>query len=441
MTKAKTETITWHNEPQTFVIEPNPDAPEMVAQSVEVQLYVGRTVPEAGKRASWRVKAHSDGAEFDPQTNAVKAASEVIKAKFGGTKHHDVKGAVADFAFPDMSDETDEEKVKNWQDLDNVEELRSERDLAVKAAQRFFAGEADMREGLYELCQHVSNVAESLGTPTMFRHWVESSQDADLQRALKNQNAKSEYMFVGRLPKAWFDLQPETTNSPKAYQLRFNTTKNEFADNVAQEAWGKKAKTPTPSATQKALFTVLSDVATLPEDGDASDGRKAMALLADDMLSFLNAASEQGDIQVFDKDDDGNVIPAKDKNGDYIAGTQFGTGKRPHELVLSVCKAIKANAPEAKAEAEKEAQEREATKAVRPKSFAEYTPKKAAMHLCNILQAHDDWNEVLGFMNDFADRAEKDGWTQVLADVAANISAEEAEAEKAEAEESADDDA
>lgn len=437
MANAKTETvaINWHNEIQTVLIVPTAEAPDTFGP-IEVGFMCGRTIPAEGKRSSWRIKASVDGAEFEPETNFLKAANTVVRAKFGGTKFHDVKGAIADLKLPEMADEEESAKENtDWTTFENAAELAEERDAASAAATEFFKGEAGMRKGLKSLGQHIANVANSLENNRAFNAWRDSG-NADLQKALANKNAKSELIFVGKLPGDWFDMQPESSNSAKAYQRNFNISKNEIADNCAAAVWGKKQKSPKAGEAQKAFFAALEEL-TGDKEGEAVTATQS---LARHFLTALTAASENGSILVI-ADGESGIEAAKDGNGQYIAQTQFGTGNRANELVLAFCKAMAANAPEAKAEAEAKKADAQAGQSVRPRVFAEYGVSEAALHLARILSSRDDWAEVLDALNGMADRAEKDTWAQVLVDVQSGVDAEKAEAEKAEAETGADDDA
>ena len=236
-------------------------------------------------------------------------------------------------------------------------------------------------------------------------------------------------IFVGKLPQDWFDAQPETSNSAKAYQRNFNIDKNEIAEAAADRAWGKKKTMPKASVAQKELFDTLAEIA----DGDTRN-----AMLARSFLSSLNEATEDGSILAI-ADGENGLEAAKDGDGVYIASTQFGTGNRPSELVLAFCKAMAAAAPEAKAEAAERKEEAAAAAAVKPRTFAEYGVTEAAMHLARILSSREDWSDVLDSLNSMADRAEKETSSQVLADVKDGIDAEAAEAEAEAAETDADD--
>ena len=155
--------ITWHNEATAIRVEPTPEAPEAMAVSVDMTLLAGRTVPDGEnvKRPAWRVMARMGDAEFIAP-NAAKAVNEAIRAKFGGTKFHDVAAAIADFKLPEMQDESGESAAEtDWTKFENAEQLKAERDAAGEAATVFFKGETDMRKGLKELGQHIANVAVS----------------------------------------------------------------------------------------------------------------------------------------------------------------------------------------------------------------------------------------------------------------------------------------
>jgi hypothetical protein len=432
-TEAKAEVINFHNETTTVEVHPVADAPAAFATIVRVDLIAGRTVPAEGtkERSAWRVKAmHKENEWIEP--NALKAANACIRALFGGTKYHDVAAAVKDFQLPELGSDKEEEAATDWTKFENAAELAVERDLAGVAAEKFFRGETDMRAGLKELGVHIANVADSLEKPKAFVAWVKSGS-VELQRALQNKNAKSELIFIGKLPDDWFAKQPESSNSAKAYQRNFNITKNELAAQLASDAWGKKQKFPSVGECQKAFKVSLEGMC----DNENSEPTAQM-ILARSFRDFLAIATEDFTIDFLVKTEAG-VEPAKDGEEMYIAGTQFGTGNRAHELVKAFCAEMLAQAPEARAEAESRKSEEQAAKAVRARVFAEYGIKEAAMHLARILSAHDNWSEVLDTLNSIADRAEAETWAQVLADVANSVDAEKAEAEKAEAEDDAED--
>jgi len=430
--KAQTVSVEWHNDTQSIAVNPVPDAPEMYT-SIDLTIMCGRTVPDGDKvkRAGWMVKAISDGAEFEAK-NFASAVNLAVRAKAGGTKFHDVKAAVIELKLPELQADEEAKPTENvdWTTFDNAEFLASERDAASDAATKFFSGESDMRQGLKSLGVHIAEVAESLSNPKAFNAWVDSGT-GDLRKALPNKNSMSELLFVGRLPQDYFDKQPETSNSAKSYQRNFNNDKNDIADDIAQAAWGKKQTAPKAAVAQKVFFEVLSEIAEL----DTSRG-----ILAASMLDHLNISSENASVLIFADDDSGMTV-AKDSDGTYIAGTQFGAGNRAHELALAFCKAMKANAPEAKAEAEEKEAETKAASALKPRVFADYGVTEAAMHIARILSSRDDWADVLDSLNGMADRAETETWQQVLSDVAAGVTAEAATAEAEAAEADGDDDA
>lgn len=426
--EAKTLVINWHNDATAILVNPKDDAPDNIT-SVEMTLMVGRTVPEGKGRPAWRVKALCDGAEFDAFPNAAKAVNAVLTAKFGSAKHHDVEAALADFKFPEL--DNSKPKEKDWDQLEDASVLKEHQAKAGEGAVKFFSGEADMRDGLYMLSQHVASVAGEL-TPRQFDAWVKSGLP-ELSKALINKNAKAEFTFVGRLPRDYFDMQPETTNSPKAYQRNFNIAKNDLAEQIAVEAWGKKKNAPNAAATFKAFAKVLGEMR-----GDMGEiATTAQQALARSMHSFLAEKLEYFSINAFVDGPDGIEGAFSEETG-YIAPTQFGTGKRVHELVLAVIKAVAAMAPEAKAEAQETEQANKAAAAVNPRIFKDYGVAEAALHLAKILQSHDDWSDVLDNLNGMADTAEKSGWEEVISDTIAGIDADKA---KEEAEATADDDA
>jgi hypothetical protein len=432
-TEAKAEVINFHNETTTVEVHPVADAPAAFATIVRVDLIAGRTVPAEGtkERSAWRVKAmHKDNEWIEP--NALKAANACIRALFGGTKYHDVAAAVKDFQLPELGSDKEEEAATDWTKFENAAELAVERDLAGVAAEKFFRGETDMRAGLKELGVHIANVADSLEKPKAFVAWVKSGS-VELQRALANKNDKAELIFVGKLPDDWFAKQPETSNSAKAYQRNFNLVKNDIAGDLANATWGKKQKFPSVGECQKAFKETLDALRDMENEKPTEK-----MILARHFFDFLTIATEDWTIDYLVKAE-GGVVPAKDDQDAYIAGTQFGTGNRVHELVKAYCAEMVAQAPEAKAEAESRKTEEQVAKALRPKVFAEYGVTEAAMHLARILSAHDNWSEVLDTLNSIADRAEAETWAQVLADVANNVDAEKAEAETEEAEEDAED--
>jgi hypothetical protein len=431
-----TNDITWHNDATVITVAPKDDAPDAMT-SVELSLTAGRTIKggmlegKEVKRAGWYIKGMCDNAEYQNK-NVALVINAIVRDKFGGTKFHDVAKAVSEFAFPDIQDEANDEPAENtdWTTFENAEELAQERDAASESASIFFKGESDMRRGLKSLGQHIANVALSLEKPKAFKAWMESGS-ADLQTALANKNAKGELIFVGKLPNDWFDAQPESSNSAKSYQRNFNNDKNEIAFEAAAQCWGKKSKMPKATVAQKDMLEMLSDYAALP----TSKGALAVA-----MLAHINAASEDGSILLL-ADGESGLEAAKDGAGEYIATTQFGTGNRAHELVLAFCKAMSAATPEAKAEAEERESDNKASAALKPRVFADYGVSEAAMHLGRILSARDDWADVLDALNGMADRADKETWSQVLADIKDGIDKDAAEAEAEAAETDADDEA
>jgi hypothetical protein len=431
-----TETqIGWHNDTTVIVVEPVAEAPEAFAVSVELTLMAGRTVVDGDKvkRPAWRVKAIMDGAEF-VEANALKAVNVAIRARFAGTKYHDVKAALIGFSLPELqAEDTDKPDSADWTKFANAGELIEERDAASDAATVFFKGESDMRAGLKELGMHIAAVAVSLEKPAAFTAWRDSGSD-DLKKALANKNSKSELIFVGKLPADWFALQPETSNSAKAYQRNFNINKNDIAGALAREAWGKKKAMPKAAQAQSDLFKSLESMTGV--DGE----RTAQEILAMAFFEALTSATEGGDVMLIAEGEKG-LEPAKDGSGKYIAGIQFGTGNRPNELLAAFCNAMAAAAPEARAEAEERRSESEAAAAVKPRTFAEYGVSEAAMHLARILSSRDDWADVLDALDGMADRADKETWEQVLSDVKEGVNAAKAEVEAATAEETADDDA
>jgi len=427
-----TEQITWHNEATAILVSVTEGAPAAFTP-VEISLTVGRTVPDGDKvkRPAWRIMATMGGADFIAP-NALKAVNEAVKAKFGGTKFHDCAGAVADFKLPAMGgeDEKAEKPEIAWTEYENAAELVAERDNASANATKFFSGESDMRAGLKGLGQSIAAVAASLEKPKAFAAWL-ASGSADLQKALQNKNSKAELIFVGKLPDAWFDKNPETSNSAKAYQRNFNIDKNELAEDAAALAWGKKKNAPKAAQAQKALLESLADVA----EADTRNGTLAACFLA-----ALNADSDNGSVMLIEDGEDG-LQPCKDGAGNYVSPILFGTGNRPNELIAAFCKAFAAAAPEARAEAEEKEADSKAAAAVKPRVFAEYGVSQAAVHLCRILAAREDWQDVFAAMDGMAERAETETWAQVLADVQNGIDEEAAKEAAAQAETDADDDA
>jgi hypothetical protein len=441
----KNPAIDWHNETQFIDVHPNADAPEALATIVRVELQAGRTVAdgEKVKRAAWRVRAFHEGNTYPdanaPQcANAKGAISAVIKALFGGSKHHDIDAAAAQFKLPELAEEESEEPAVKWTEREDVDHLRHLQESADQAAQKYLSGEGDMRDGFYNLSRDVAEVAETLSAKE-FGEWTKAGGET-LRKVLSGKNAKAEFLKIGRLPRDYFDAMPETSNSAKAYERNVNLDKVDVAEAVAIEAWGKKKNSPKPGEVLKALS---SELAAMSEDKKAP----RRAIFAQHCQTFLDKWLDGFQINPFEIDgESGLLVPAKEKagerNGMYIAPIQFGTGKRAHELVQAVCKAVNAMTPEAKAEAETAETEKEVAAAVKPRTFAQYGVTEAAMHLARILSAHEDYNAILDTMGDMADRADKageNGWSEVLADVANQVSAEKAEAEEAEAETDADD--
>lgn len=456
MAKATEIKIDWHNEETALDIHPNAEAPEGVSEIVRVMVSWGRTVPEKG-RATWRVKVRDGDTEF-VEPNVLKACNAAIKAKFGTMQHHDIKGAIeaADIKPPQLSDEEQSAAKTDWTKFEDASFLREERMAAIRAAGVFDAGETNMRKGLRDLSVHVAAVAESLENNKAFGAWVDSAvadlgDNADaadvaaakaFQRIVGNKNAKAELLFLGRLPEAWFAMQPETTNSPKAYQLRWNNVKNDLAEQLAQAAWGKAKKMPAPGKAQSVFLTELDTLCGVDGEGKRIDDPTATQVAARAMFDHITRYvynEDSGSLTFLDVDAEGALVHAKDKEGEYIVPTQFGTGKRAHELVLAFVKAMKAQAPAAREEkAEREA-DTEAANAVKPRVFAQYGVTEAAMHLARILQSHQDWGDVLDKLNGMADEADKTSWADAISNAQSAVDEEKAEEAAEDATDDADD--
>jgi hypothetical protein len=439
---AKKANIAFENE--THAINVQPAAPDNGAEGFSFSVQFGMTQPDdTSKRPSRRFRVFvnavdvtgarpvasakaavdvaltaSQGADADASLYDTESAIEAIKALIGGNE--------------------EKPKEKAWDELPDAEELRETQSHAAEAAGRYFSGEENMRAGLYDLSCDVAKVAERLSN-AQFRAWVESA-NANLQKALTGQNAKAEFIFVGKLPREYFDLLPETSNSPKSYQRHFSVTKNELADAIATDAWGKKQKTPTPAQVWKSLVAVLDEAR-----GDMESAPiVASEALARAMYSHIEAQTDGFKVVGFadcKAIGESGMEPSlyEGASRKFNVAIQFGTGNRAHELIAAVCKAIAANAPAAKEEKEAEKADRETAARLKPRTFAEYSVKEAALHLARVLSAHTEWAGVLDMLNDMGDRAEKDGWSQVLSDVQSGVDAEKAEAEKEAAEEAADD--
>lgn len=422
--------VTWHNEATAILVTPLENAPESFA-AVELSLIAGRTIPDGDKvkRAAWRVKAIMDNAEF-VEPNAAKAVNSAVRARYGVTKHHDVKGALADFKLPEMADDSAPDTSDDWTTYTNADDLKKAQEGAGEAAKLFLAGESQMRDGMRSLGQHIADVADTLEKPSAFNKWVESGA-AELKRALANKNAKAEFVFAGRVPQDWFDIQPDSCSSAKTVQRNFNVDKNDLADAAAQRAWGKKTKHPSPADCQKALIETLEEL---------SDDAVSAGVLAAAFLDGIMSDTENGAILGLAVSEGGGVEPAKAESG-YVVSPLVATGARANEMLAAFGKAMAANAPAAKVEAEERAAEKEMVEAVKPRTFSGYAPREAALHLAKIMSTHDQWSEVLDELVDMAERAEKDTWEQVLTDVQEGINAAAAEAAAEEAEADADDDA
>jgi hypothetical protein len=431
---ASGETIAWHNTAQMIDVQVNDgdDVPEAMAL-LPLSIMIGETIPDgdAVKRAAWRIKAMDGATEFGPFKNAALAINAALKAKFGATKFHDVGRAVQQITMPER--QTDEKPAAapelKWTEYANAAELVTLQTDASASATLFLSGETHMREGLRNLGRNIAQVAETLEKPAAFAAWV-AAGSVDLRNVLSNRNDKSELIFMGRLPADWFDQQGEAISSAKAYQRNHNIDKNEIAGDMAAAVWGKKSDLPGVGVVQKLALEKLRDIASGPVTGKA--------MLAAHYLGAVDVGSDDGAILFLDMTE-GVVTELKLSDGTaFVTPIVFGSGNRPNELVAAFCKALAAQAPEAKQAQEEKESNAKAASAVNPRVFPQYAVGEAALHIARILSSHDDWADVLDVLNGMADRAEKSDWSQVLSDTQSGIDADKAAALEQAAEEAAD---
>ena len=428
--------VDWHNDTQTITINTVDDAPESF-EAVTVQVMAGRTTNQ--KRAAWRVKGFVDNAEHGPALNVAKLFNDILRAKFDTPKHHDVKSAVEQFSFPELGDDKGDDT--DWTAFENADMLRDELAAANTAATDFLGGEVKTRASLQALGQHIAAVANSLENNKAWAAWV-ASGSADLQKAMANKNAKAEFCFVGKLPRLYFDALPDGTTSPKSVQRHFNVDKNSLAEKIADAVWtGKREKMPSAGQLTNITLDVLSDCQGWADEKTLKEDPMQEQLLARAFMGFLDTCLDGGKLAAFSITE-GEATVAKDKGGNYVAETQFGTGNRPHELIRSVAQAVNAKRPDVVEERERDKAAAVGSKA---RKFTQFSPKEAALHLLGILIAREsepgDIGDVLDIVNATAGAAADNGWTQALADLRASVSAEAAAQAEAEAEDDADDEA
>jgi hypothetical protein len=391
------------------------------------------------KRANDRVKAISGGNEA-VGNNAKSAIVAMLKLLGVDDAQYDVAAAVASIQWPEAETETG---PKDWTGYEDAEELKEQFNVALEGANMIFKGEGSIRAGLREFGQAIARVAKTLEKPKHFDSWLKAAP-MSVQNLLANTNAKAEYIFLGKLDQEWFDLAPESTISAKAFQLRFNTQKNDLAEAAAMEAYGRasmvkgKAKgVVTVTIAQEALVHILNAVREeIPEGRTGMTQRHRLAEVYDEALA------EFVGVDFLSKTEEGSIVPATLDDGTYVARTLFGSGNRPNELVLAYCKALEAEASKDQRREEENAkrEENEKAAAVKPRTFSQYGVTEAAYHLANILQAHSEWHEVMNYLDMMGDRVlAGEAWEQVLSDVRAGIDADAARAAEEDAEQEADD--
>lgn len=435
MAKAQTNPVEYENNGATVQVKP--------LQSVdgweEMAIFGVTLLRGKLKRANDRVKAISGGVEAVGNT-AKAAIIAMLKLQGVDDTQYDVAAAVASIEWPETETETG---PKDWTGYSDAEELKAQFSVATHGAENIFQGEGSIRAGLREFGQAIARVANTLVKPKHFDGWV-SAAPAAVQNLLANKNAKAEYIFLGKLDADWFAAAPESTISAKAFQLRFNTQKNDLAEaavmatvDAASKVKSKAKGVVTVAIAQAALVETLN--AVIAEKTETITQRVRLAEVFFDSLEALNG------VDYLAIGTDGAIVPAtfqKDDETVYTAATLFGSGNRPNELVLAFCKALEAEASKGERQAEEQARDSDnrAAAAVKPRTFAQYGVNEAAYHLANILQAHEAWDEVMNALDAMGDRVIKgETWSQVLSDIRAGIDADAAKEAESEEEQAADD--
>ena len=436
-TKAETVVINWQNDGAQVTLEPAADTGFDI---LSVTLVKGKT--EDGKA---RVQA-STATHSGVSSNWKAAVKALVKAMLLDPAAYPLDGIEPE--WPSV-EEPEDEGPSDWSEYPEHDALKASMEPARVAYGQIDAGETEVKTGIRALASAIDSARQILRDDakskvdglTHFDKWLMDVSPDVFALCAKSASVKSEWGMVANIPATMFEAMPKTAVSAKAIQLRYNSVKNAYAGKAAERAFGAAGGVPSEALASQTLIGVLDSA--MSEDGDRPTGngfsdQEALEFAIAHHSSIFNA-TEAGSILtvVWDADaadGEGRFAVAKDAKGNPVVGglASVGRAKSPNEMVAAYVKALNAEmgaADKAREEAEAKA-DQEAADAVKPRTFADYTPREAAAHLANILSAHGEWGDVLGELNAMADLVDGgETWPTVITQTLAETSAAKVEAE------------